>query len=291
MSRTVARTRRRTIRRRRYLAAALGVVLLGGIAGGLFLWRSGGTPAKRPVAATRKPPTFAVRPWSLVATLSEPVTAYASPTTTSAASTLPTAWASQFLSMPVIATVPGWDEVRVVARPPAPATAWIPADAAVITRTPYHVVVDLGTTRLLLFGHSRLLMCAPAGVGATATPTPTGHYFVGLLVHPPPADAGTFAVVTSAVVDGVTDWEQAGNAMITIAASAGAPTQIGTTGARTTAGSVQMSETDEDRLRPVPLGSPVDVVAALNHRLSAQDERVCASRTGVPAIPRPHREA
>lgn len=289
MSRTVARARR-GFRRPRYVAAALAVVLLGGIAGGLFLWRSGGIPPKRSVAAKHKP-TFAVRPWSLVATLSQSVTAYASPTTTSAASTLPPAWAGQFLAMPVIATVPGWDEVRVVARPPAPATAWIPSATAVITRTPYHVVVDLETTRLLLFGQSRLLMCAPAGVGAAATPTPTGHYFVGLLVHPPPADAGTFAVVTSAVVDGVTDWEQAGNAMITIAASADAPTQIGTTGARTTAGSVQLSETNEDRLRPVPLGSPVDVVAALNHRLSPQDERVCASRTGVPATPRRRREA
>ncbi|MGH9007832.1 MAG: L,D-transpeptidase [Acidimicrobiales bacterium] len=205
------------------------------------------------------------------------MTAYAAPTTASAASTLPPTWASQFLTMPVIATVTGWDEAREVARPTEPTTAWIPAAAAVITRTPYHIVVDLGTSRLLLFDQSRLLMCVPASVGAAASPTPTGHYFVGLLVQPPPTDGGTFLVITSAVISGVTDWEQAGNAMITIAGSAV------TAGPRTTTGSVQLPGADQGRLRPVPLGSPVDLVAALNRPLNQRDERLCASRTGIPA--------
>lgn len=277
---------RRARRRRRNLLACLAVLLIGATAGGISAWRSVAGRSRHPAAAKRKDHTPEVPAWSLVATLTKPVTAYPGPTTASGATTVPPSWAGQFPSMPVIAAVPGWEEVRVVTRPAGPATAWIPSKSAVITRTPYHVVVDLSMTRLLLFRRSRLLMCVPAAVGSAGAPTPLGHYFVALLAESPATDDGPFIVVTSAVVDGITGWEQSGNAVITIAGSASA-TLIGTARAHTTTGNVQLSAADEELLRPVPLGSPVDVVTALMHPLTRPGERMCDSTTGLPVPGRP----
>jgi hypothetical protein len=275
---------RRRIRERPYLVASLGLLLLAAVAGGISWWQFGLAGKSRPARAAARRPVAEVPPWTPVATLSQPVPAYASPTAAAPTTTVPTSWAGQFLSMPVIATEPGWDEVRVVARPSDPSTAWVQSAAARMTRTPYHVIVSLRMTRVLLFRRSRLLMCVPAAVGSADTPTPVGHYFVGLFARPPATD-GPFIVVTSAVVDEITGWQQSGNPMMTIAEAPSA-SPVGAGQARTTGGSVELSGTDERRLRPVPLGSPVDVVTVLPHRLDRSDERLCRSKTGLPVVRR-----
>ncbi|GEM_PF-4715324 len=257
------------------LAVLLGIVVFGLAGAGVGWWLSGG--GRRPAAGPpRRPPVFAVPAWSLVATVSGSVPGYASPTPLATAVSIPPAWAAQFRSMPVVATAPGWDEVRVVARPPEPALAWVPANQVVLTRTPYHLVVDLTTRRLLVFVRAHLAMCPPVALGAAQDPTPTGHDFVALLIDPPPSDAGSFAILTSAVTEGVTDWEQSGTAMVTIAGS-----KLGSA-VGTTTGSIELALGALDRLRPVPLGSPIDVVPTLPRRLDSSDARLCRSATGIP---------
>lgn len=278
---------RRARRARPALLVVLGAILLGAVGVGIWQWRAHAAP--RPVARRHRPPPAEVAAWSNVATLRAPAPGYASPSTAGAPTTVPVPWASQFLAMPVVASVPGWVEVRVVASPPAPALEWIASSGVVLTRSPYHVVVDLGITRLLLFDRSRLVMCAPAGVGTATSPTPLGSYFVGLLIAAPPTDAGPFAIITSASSDSVTDWEQSGHAMITIAASPDAPRALGATGSMRTTGSVEVSVAAEAVLRAVPLGSPVDVLRTLSHPLSPSAEQLCDSSTGIPARHRPHR--
>jgi len=50
---------------------------------------------------------------------------------------------------------------------------------------PYRIVVDVATTRLMLYFHNRELLSAPAGVGTTTDPTPLGNYFVAFYEAPP----------------------------------------------------------------------------------------------------------
>ena len=189
--------------------------------------------------------------------------------------TVPSTWADAPSSLPVIAALPGWVEVRLVARPPAPGTAWIPSASASITRTPYRIVVDLTLTRLLLFRHSQLKMCVPAGVGAAVTSTPVGHYFVALFAQPPTPEYGSFVIVTSAFADTVTDWQQAGDPVVTIEGPLNSEAAIGRSGARVTTGSVRLLGRDLDRLRVVPSGSPIDVVNALRAALTPHERKTC----------------
>jgi hypothetical protein len=212
------------------------------------------------------------------------VLGYASPTLLAPAASIPPSWAPQFRAMPVVASVPGWDEVRVIARPPEPALAWLPSNRVVLRRTPYRIVVDLSTRRLLEFVRSRLAMCPPVAVGGAEDPTPSGHFFVGLLIEPPPSDTGPFAVVTSAVTWGVTDWEQSGTPLVTIAGSA----ELGVKGSSvvSTTGSVLMAPAALALLRPVPLGTPIDVDRSLRRPLGRADQRLCRSASGIlPARP------
>jgi hypothetical protein len=136
-------------------------------------------------------------------------------------------------------------------------------------------VVDLTLTRLLLFRHSQLKMCAPAGVGAAVTPTPVGHYFVALFAQPPTPEYGSFVMVTSAFADTVTDWQQAGDPIATIEGPLDSAAAIDRSGARVTTGSVRLLGRDLDRLRVVPSGTPIDVVSALRVALTPHERKLC----------------
>jgi len=272
---------RRTVQRRRLVVVA---TLLSLAAAGIWLSRSG--PAPAPPAPAHRHVT--VRPEvprsSVIATLSQPVPAFQTHQLSSAGTLTPPPWAPAFLALPVIASVPGWDEVRIVARPPGSQTAWLPSADAVLNLTPYRIVVALGPSRVLLFRSGRMRMCVPAAVGAASTPTPLGHYFVAGFVEPPEPKNTPFVIVTSAVTAAATDWEQDGNAMVTLEA----PTVPGPTGSgelAPTTGGIRLASRDLQRLRGVPAGSPVDIVPGLPARLTNPDRRTCARTLSSAATP------
>ncbi|MCW2925092.1 MAG: ErfK/YbiS/YcfS/YnhG family protein [Thermoleophilia bacterium] len=96
-----------------------------------------------------------------------------------------------------------WLQVRLPgramggARPPA--TGWIVASGTTPTSTPWHLVVDVATRRVSVFYRGRLLHRFAAIVGAPATPTPLGSFFVEETVAMPANAAGApFALATSA---------------------------------------------------------------------------------------------
>jgi hypothetical protein len=252
-----------------------GAVLLALAGTGVWLWVAGGSHPQTEAAAHHRRSRPSIAPWSLIATVNEPTPGYVNPDATAPFMTVPPTWADAPSSLPIIASVPGWNEVRLVARPPAAGTAWIPSASASITRTPYRIVVDLTLTRLLLFRHSRLKMCAPAGVGTAVTPTPVGHYFVALFAQSPTPEYGSFVMVTSAFADTVTDWQQAGDPIVTIEGPLASAAAIGRSGARVTTGSVRLLGRDLDRLRVVPSGTPIDVVNALRVALTPHERKTC----------------
>ncbi len=163
--------------------------------------------------------------------------------------------------LPVIASEPGWLEVRIFPRPNG-STAWIRDEDVVSSTTPYSIVLNLKTTHLLLYKDDRLIMSAPAGVGSPDDPTPTGHYYVTYFTSPPNNydDYGPFIMSTSAHSDAIADWDGTGDAVIGIHGPIFDESEIGTTGAYISHGCIRLLIPDLLKLAAVPLGSPIDII-------------------------------
>jgi lipoprotein-anchoring transpeptidase ErfK/SrfK len=153
----------------------------------------------------------------------------------------------------------GYLEVRLPQRPNG-STTWIRATDATLGSTPFRIEINLATRQLDLFQAGRLVLKAPAGIGTAQDPTPIGHFFVAFLAAPPSPGYGAFVIVTSGHSNAITDWEQSGDALMAIHGPLGADAEIGTTGARVSHGCVRLHPSDLERLRSVPLGSPIDVI-------------------------------
>ncbi|HEX3462212.1 MAG TPA: L,D-transpeptidase [Acidimicrobiales bacterium] len=215
------------------------------------------------------PSSITVPPSYLIATLSGPTPAYADSTTPTVLLTIPATYSAATLALPVIAEQNQRVEVRLLQRPNN-VTAWIAQSSVSLTRTPYHLYVDLSTHRLLLYDNSKLVLRAPAGLGAPQTPTPAGNYFVALFAQSPSPGYGPFVIVTSALADTITDWEQDGNPMIAITGPLDSQAVINAGGGAVTRGSIGLLDEDLSRLRNVPAGTPIDVVTTLRPAASVK---------------------
>jgi lipoprotein-anchoring transpeptidase ErfK/SrfK len=195
---------------------------------------------------------------TLVATTHGDIPAFAGPGR-NVVGTVPGKWQGAPSVLPVVRSQPGWYEVRLAQRPNG-GRAWVLARDVTIASTPYRIVIDLASTRLTLMRNNRPVVSVPVGIGTPRYPTPTGHFFVALLAQPPEPAYGSFVIVTSAHSDTITDWERSGDAIIGIHGPLGSDRAIGTRGAAVSHGCVRLHEDDLLRLRPVPVGSPVDIV-------------------------------
>jgi lipoprotein-anchoring transpeptidase ErfK/SrfK len=225
-----------------------------------------------------------VAPSSLIATLTGPTPAYADPTTPTVLETIPASWSGATLALPVVAKQGQRAEVRLLQRPNG-GTAWIALASASLTYTPYHLYVDLSTNRLLLYNASKLVLRAPAGLGAPQTPTPTGSYFVALFAQSPSPGYGPFVIVTSAVADTITDWEQDGNPMVAITGPLDTEAAIVAGGGAVSRGCIRLLAADLSRLRNVPAGTPVDVVASLRAPATNKTKTSPSHALGSPTHP------
>ncbi len=250
--------------RRGLLVAGLVALFLGGA--GLWLatsWRSPSevssppSPAK-PVRPAPEPAPSLLLP-GLLAALTGTTPAYVSPGGAKAPAIAPT-WHGSKLVLPVIAVYHGELEVRLPTRPDG-STAWIPRAAVHLYRSSYRIVVNLSTRHLLLYRDGKLVLDAPAGVGTSVDPTPTGDFFVALFAPAPGPAWGPFVIVTSAHSKAISNWEDSGDAMIAIHGPLGASAEIGTTGARVSHGCVRLHDSALAQLRDVPDGSPIDIIA------------------------------
>ena len=132
---------------------------------------------------------------------------------------------------------------------------------ASLARSQDAIVVNLGTRHLTLYRKAKQVFSAPVGIGTPTDPTPTGHYFVALYTSPPSPAYGAFVMATSAHSDTITDWSNSGDAIVAIHGPLGSDGQIGTTGAAISHGCIRLHEQDVVRLRQVPVGSPIDIIA------------------------------
>jgi lipoprotein-anchoring transpeptidase ErfK/SrfK len=175
---------------------------------------------------------------------------------------VPASWYERPSVLPVVATSPGWVQVRLAQRPNG-STAWLPDSDVTLGRTPYRIVINATITQLALYDNGRLVFSAPAGVGTTEDPTPAGEYFVAFDEQPPQPNPGygPFIIVTSAHSPAIADWEGSGDAVIGIHGPLGDDTEIGTSGAHISHGCIRLHDPALERLAEVPPGTPIDVVS------------------------------
>jgi lipoprotein-anchoring transpeptidase ErfK/SrfK len=175
---------------------------------------------------------------------------------------VPATWYGHRSVLPVIGTSPGWVEVRLAQRPDG-STAWLPARDVTLSTTPYRIVIDLRTTHLALYRDGHRVFTAPAGVGSTDDPTPSGQYFVAFTEPPPQPNPGygAFILVTSDHSRTIANWEGSGDALIGIHGPLGSDRQIGLIGARISHGCIRLHERALVKLRGLPAGTPITILS------------------------------
>jgi lipoprotein-anchoring transpeptidase ErfK/SrfK len=246
------------------LAVSTGWLLSSGGPAGPQAWLPKAAPTQPVVSArqaAQRGSAAAAQAATTVATMLQAAPKYTSPGQR-ASGTVSATWYGRPSVLPVIATKPGWVQVRLAQRPNE-STAWLPDSDVALSSTPYRIVVNTATTQLALYDHGKLVFSAPAGVGTPDDPTPPGEYFVAFDEQPPQPNPGygPFIMVTSAHSPAIQDWEGSGDAVIGIHGPLGEDSEIGTKGARISHGCIRLHDQALEKLAEVPPGTPIDVVS------------------------------
>ena len=106
---------------------------------------------------------------------------------------------------------PSWYLVQIPKRPNG-VTAWVAARQVTVEKVSTRILVDLSEKRVTLYKGGKKVLSSTAAIGAPATPTPTGRFYVNQRLIP--ADKrgpfGPGAVGVSAFSDVLTGWTQGG---------------------------------------------------------------------------------
>jgi lipoprotein-anchoring transpeptidase ErfK/SrfK len=91
-------------------------------------------------------------------------------------------------------------------------TAWVPARQVNVEKVSTRIVVDLSEKRVTLYKDGRKVLSSTAAIGAPATPTPTGRFYVNQRLIPTDKGGpfGPGAVGVSAFSNVLTGWTQGG---------------------------------------------------------------------------------
>lgn len=170
---------------------------------------------------------------------------------------------SRYYGTPLVAWVLEVSEDGRYARVPVPfaarpATGWLRLRGLETSATRVRVIADLSSHRIEVWRGGRVLFRASAATGASASPTPTGRYFVTDRVPFPGGGVlGTFAFGISGIQTRLPAGWTGGDQLAIHGTNAPA-----TIGRSTSAGCLRVSEQVLDRLRPMlRLGTPVIVRA------------------------------
>jgi L,D-transpeptidase catalytic domain len=104
-----------------------------------------------------------------------------------------------------------WYRVRLPRRPNH-RVAWVRADDVTVGAVRTRILVDLSARRVTLYRSGRAVLSSRAAIGSSATPTPTGSFYVNQRLIPidPNGPFGPGAVGISAFSNVLTGWMQGG---------------------------------------------------------------------------------
>jgi lipoprotein-anchoring transpeptidase ErfK/SrfK len=153
---------------------------------------------------------------------------------------------------------PGWVEVLLPVRPNG-SLGWVHADEVTLAPNPYHIAVSLGAHTITVTNAHDVIYTGPVAVGAPATPTPTGSYYLYVLLQAPDPNGpyGPYAYGLSSHSDALETFA-GGDAEIGIHGNDDASAL----GQSVSHGCIRMDNAAITQLASkLPLGTPVDVTA------------------------------
>ncbi len=169
-------------------------------------------------------------------------------------------WYHGPITMPIIESNDRWLLVRLPERPNM-TVAWVRRSDVTASTTQYRIVIDRSDKHLTVYENGWPSWSAPVGLGKPKTPTPLGHYYVGVIEAPGPKGYGPIVLDTTAHSETIRSWQGSGDAIIAIHGPINSKSakQIGTKGTYNTNGCVRMHAADQLRLEGIPVGTPVDI--------------------------------
>lgn len=136
---------------------------------------------------------------------------------------------------------------------------WVRARDVELSTTSYRILVDISANRLIVFDDERVVMRESVAVGTGGTPTPTGDFYITMLVRPPDPGGpyGPYAYGLSAYSE-VLNTFAGGDGQVAIHGT-NDPSSVGLAVSH---GCVRMRNPAITRLtRLLPLGTPVRIRA------------------------------
>jgi len=152
----------------------------------------------------------------------------------------------------------GWIEVLLPVRPNG-STGWVQASDVTLAPNPYHIAVSLGAHTITVTNAHAVVYTGPVAVGAPDTPTPTGNYYLYVLLQAPDPSGpyGPFAYGLSSHSDALESFA-GGDAEIGIHGNDDASAL----GSSVSHGCIRMDNAAISELATkLPLGTPVDITA------------------------------
>ena len=193
------------------------------------------------------------------------VAVYPTPDANQAAQSFPNPWPlnnDPKLPVPqvflVLSRQTGWVHVLLPVRPNG-TTGWVKTNTVTLEPDPYRITVALGAHQLTVFNGDAMLLQDTVAVGATATPTPTGIYYLRVLLKAPDPTTvyGPYAYGLSGHSDALNTFE-GGDAELGIHGN-NDPTVLGQ---NISHGCIRMSNAKITQLAGIlPLGTPVQITA------------------------------
>lgn len=147
-----------------------------------------------------------------------------------------------------------WLRILLADRPNE-STAWVPRGAVELVPLRDRIEIDLSSRTLEHYKRDKLVDRFRVGIGQDQWPTPTGTYFVWARVPQPRATGpyGVFALGLSAFSPVLTDWPGGGRVAIH------GTTDASDRGVAVSHGCVRVFNPEMEKLRIVPLGTPVTI--------------------------------
>jgi lipoprotein-anchoring transpeptidase ErfK/SrfK len=152
----------------------------------------------------------------------------------------------------------GWVEVLLPVRPNG-STGWVHAADVTLAQNPYRIAVSLGAHTITVTNAEQVIYAGPVAVGAPDTPTPTGNYYLYVLLKAPDPSGpyGPFAYGLSSHSDALETFA-GGDAEIGIHGN----NDASALGQSVSHGCIRMDNAAiTDLATKLPLGTPVDVTA------------------------------
>ena len=150
----------------------------------------------------------------------------------------------------------GWIRVRLPIRPNG-SSGWVRSADVTISPVAYRLTIQLSAHRLTVLDRGQVTYTGTVAVGAPSTPTPTGHYYIRVLIKAPNPNTvyGPYAYGLSSHSNTLNTFDGA-DAEIGIHGNDN-PAVLGT---NVTHGCIRIDNTEITQLaNTLPLGTPVDI--------------------------------